>query len=38
MKQYEEENGVIMEEEGIQIIRAIAYSESYLTSDIFTSQ
>ncbi|CAF0781764.1 unnamed protein product [Brachionus calyciflorus] len=34
---YNRDTGVIMNEEGINIIRAIAYSEHYLTSDIFTS-
>ena len=35
---YVPENAVIMNEEGINILRAIAYSENNLTSDIFTSQ
>jgi hypothetical protein len=35
---YDPENAVIMNEEGINILRAIAYSENNLTSDIFTSQ
>lgn len=37
-KVYKKETGITLNEEGINIIRAIAYSERYLTSDIFTSQ
>ncbi|RNA39091.1 leucine-rich repeat-containing protein [Brachionus plicatilis] len=36
-KKYNPEKGIIMNEEGINIIRAIAYSKKFLTSDIFTS-
>lgn len=35
---YDEENAAILVEEGIAVLRAIAYSDSLLTSDIFTSQ
>jgi len=35
---YDDDNGAILNEEGIAILRAVAYSDSCLTSDIFTSQ
>lgn len=35
---YDDENGVMMDEEGICFVRAIAFSDKHLTSDIFTSQ
>lgn len=35
---YDDDNGAIFSEEGIAILRAIAYSDNCLTSDIFTSQ
>lgn len=35
---YDEENAAILVEEGIAVLRAIAYSDDLLTSDIFTSQ
>ena len=31
------QDGIVMQEEGINIIRAVAYSDRHLTSDIFTS-
>ena len=37
-KLYDKDNAVIMGEEGINILRAIAFSEQNLTSDVFTSQ
>lgn len=37
-KLYDKENAVIMGEEGINILRAIAYSDENLISDVFTSQ
>ena len=38
VKLYDKENAVIMNEDGINILRAVAYSEDNLCSDIFTSQ
>ena len=35
---YDEDNAAILNEEGIAVVRAIAYSNDCLTSDIFTSQ
>jgi hypothetical protein len=35
---YLNEEGIAMKTEGINIIRAIAFSDKLLTSDIFTSQ
>jgi len=35
---YDDDNGAILNEEGIAILRAVAYSDNCLTSDIFTSQ
>ena len=37
-KFYEETSGIELMEEGIHILRAIAYSEHNLTSEVFTSQ
>ena len=34
---YKRETGITLNEEGINIIRAISYSERHLTSNIFTS-
>ncbi len=38
LKLYDKDNAVIMNEDGINILRAIAYSEENLCSEIFTSQ
>jgi plastocyanin len=35
---YNRENGIIMDKDGIFFVRAIAYSDEYAASDIFTSQ